>query len=297
MPQGPGATSSAARSAAKREARAALDLLERSRASSVKAALYDPPPGGGPRDVLRELHAFARFERAGVRATITQESCEAPGWDAALEGWMFDLTKANMQALYLAAPDWGWSDRKKRSELFTPDMRFFVARDTDTGERLGFVAWTCLLEEDYDTCYVFELHLEARVQRKGLGRHLMLMVELAARKIGMQWCVCVCERACGACLRVARACVGEGAGSPLQPLPPLPAHCTRRPAHHRVFLTVLKSNRSAYEFYMSRLKYNLSDLTPSRSGIEASHDILCKCVDAKGWTARSAVLETLEVPH
>lgn len=64
--------------------------------------------------------------------------------------------------------------------------------------------------------------------------------------------------------------------------------CTRR-----VFLTVFKANGPALAFYMSRLKYDIADISPSRSGGddgegdggEAPYEILAKCVDAAGWAA------------
>lgn len=58
---------------------------------------------------------------------------------------------------------------------------------------------------------------------------------------------------------------------------------TLRRSDRRVFLTVLKANTPAFTFYMSKMKYDLSDLSPSRHGQEASHEILAKCVDAPGW--------------
>ncbi len=60
------------------------------------------------------------------------------------------------------------------------------------------------------------------------------------------------------------------------PSPPLP---------DRLLLTVLKCNASALAFYTGKLKYSVSALSPSQHGEDAAHEILAKCVDAKGWAA------------
>jgi GNAT superfamily N-acetyltransferase len=174
---------------AKKAVRAALDAKEKERTAKVKAALT--AAGGAPRNVMADLAPFARFDRNGLAADITQASVEdAATWSPELEGAVFELTKANMREMYEAAPGWGWSDKKKRAELFAPDMRFLVARARDGppgGPPLGFVAFSFLLEGEYDAAYVFELQLAPEAKRRGLGRHLMACVELAARKAGLQW--------------------------------------------------------------------------------------------------------------
>jgi hypothetical protein len=56
---------------------------------------------------------------------------------------------------------------------------------------------------------------------------------------------------------------------------------------------VFKANGPALAFYMSRLKYDIADISPSRSGGEdgegdggeAPYEILAKCVDPAGWGA------------
>jgi hypothetical protein len=55
-----------------------------------------------------------------------------------------------------------------------------------------------------------------------------------------------------------------------------------------VFLTVLRSNVAALDFY-TRLKYVLDERTPSKHGMEASHEILSKCVDPSAAAAAAAV--------
>ncbi|KAJ6835879.1 N-alpha-acetyltransferase 40 [Iris pallida] len=53
----------------------------------------------------------------------------------------------------------------------------------DDGDRVvGFVHYRFIVEEDIPVIYVYELQLESCVQGKGLGKFLMQLIELIARK-------------------------------------------------------------------------------------------------------------------
>lgn len=55
------------------------------------------------------------------------------------------------------------------------------------GALLGFVSFRFVLEGDYDVLYIYELQLSPLAQRRGVGKHLMQLAELVARRAGMQW--------------------------------------------------------------------------------------------------------------
>jgi hypothetical protein len=57
------------------------------------------------------------------------------------------------------------------------------------GDLLGFVSFRFLAEGEYDVLYIYELQMGPQAQRRGLGKHLVQLCELIARKCGMQWCV------------------------------------------------------------------------------------------------------------
>ena len=173
--------------AAKKALRVALDGHEKERKLKQKAALSDAE--GKPKNVLADFAPFAKFDRNGLEVDILHTSMEDASWNEDIEKFIFDLTKSNMHDLYVAAPDWGWNDKKKKAELFSSEMRFLIAKQRSDGAPIGFVAFTFVLEEEYDALYVFELQLTNEAQRKGLGRHLMQIMELAARKNSFQWCV------------------------------------------------------------------------------------------------------------
>ena len=115
-----------------------------------------------------------------------------------------------------------------------------------------------------------------KAQRKGLGKHLMQICELVARKSGMQWFV-----------------VEEwGVGGPLVPTCSL-AHtprsfpfCLLTPSPKKLFifsccsvqLTVLKNNVQALDFYTRKMKY-VVDSEISASAEDAAHEILTKVVN------------------
>lgn len=156
-----------------------------------RAAMYTSP--GVPRDVLAGLSAPLRFEGGGLAAALAFAAPGSPNF-AALVAELLDLTRANMRALYEAAPGWGgWRDGKKRGELLDTDSRFIVARGEGPaggggGALLGFACFRFLLDGERDVLYLFELQLAEAAQRKGLGRHLMLLCEQVARAAGMQRC-------------------------------------------------------------------------------------------------------------
>jgi len=197
MPRGGGD-----RRAARASARGALAALAAERAARVRAAAW--APGGGARDVFTaDLRAFARFDRGGLVADL---AFEAPGAAAgagmgagagagagaapgaapwALGEEALALTRANMRALYDAAGgEWAWDDAAKRAELAHAEARLVAARDA-RGALLGFVAFRFVSEGPLEALYVYELQLAPEAQGKGLGKHLMQVCELAARKQGM----------------------------------------------------------------------------------------------------------------
>jgi len=148
-----------------------------------------------PKDVFSELFAFASFKRdGGLSATLSFNAPGTKGWNDTVLNELLTLTRDNMRALYdgagSAAPSWTWDDTAKRVELSDVDARYVIARRVGDGELLGFVHFRFVMEEEpvlIDALYVYELQLAAAVQRKGLGKHLMIICELIARKQGMHW--------------------------------------------------------------------------------------------------------------
>lgn len=106
--------------------------------------------------------------------------------------WAFQLVAENMQALYEAS-HWGWSENAKRKELAHKDAWYLVARtskegaeeDGGAGEPVGFVHFRFDMDGGMSVLYCYELQLEARVQRRGLGTHLMRLLDKIAAHFRM----------------------------------------------------------------------------------------------------------------
>lgn len=101
--------------------------------------------------------------------------------------------------------EWLTEEKVKRREMVAPEARYiFVQEDlnanryqatgveterasTDVihgrGPIVGFVHYRFTVEEEIPVLYVYELQLEPHVQRKGLGKFLMQLIELIAHKV------------------------------------------------------------------------------------------------------------------
>ena len=175
--------------AAERRAHARAAAADTARRTLLRrAAMFSSP--GVARDVFPSLRPFACGGGGGLRASLSFAAPGGAGWGAPLVAELLDLTRLNMRAVYEAAPGWGgWRDGKKRGELLDADSRFLVAREEGGGALLGFASFRFLAEGERDVLYLYELQLAEAAQRKGLGRHLMLLCEQAAADAGMQACV------------------------------------------------------------------------------------------------------------
>ncbi|TRZ07055.1 hypothetical protein HGM15179_020052 [Zosterops borbonicus] len=105
------------------------------------------------RDPLEAFPVFKKYDRNGLNVSI--ECCRVSSLDPPTLDWAFELTKANMQSLWVFFP---------RFEGFFP--RFGVI--------LG-----CL-------CRSYEVQLESRVRRRGLGKFLLQILQLVANSTQMK---------------------------------------------------------------------------------------------------------------
>lgn len=144
---------------------------------------------------LRHFPAFCTFNRNGLEARIQAQSVGQ--MSAQIAEWALDLCRTNMQQMYEGV--WGWSDKKKRRQLTHVSSRFLIAFDkpdspeggdgassSEEGQPLAYVNYRFELEDGEPVAYCYEVHLEERAQRRGLGKHMMQLLELVAVKYGMQ---------------------------------------------------------------------------------------------------------------
>ncbi|OXB52258.1 UNVERIFIED_CONTAM: hypothetical protein H355_004566, partial [Colinus virginianus] len=98
--------------------------------------------------------------------------------------WAFELTKTNMQTLYEQS-EWGWKDREKRDELTDERAWFLIAREP--GARpVAFSHFRFDVECGDEVLYCYEVQLESRVRRKGLGKFLLQILQLVANSTQMK---------------------------------------------------------------------------------------------------------------
>ncbi|KAI3518108.1 hypothetical protein L1887_06499 [Cichorium endivia] len=202
------------------------------------------------KDHLADFAHSRHYNKNGL--SLSLESGRGDKLSSNLKQQIQKLLKVNMEGPYGA--EWPTEEKIKRKEMTSPEALYIFVHNveniTDNSKEsmIGFVQYRFTIEEEIPVLYVYELQLESSYQGKGLGRFLMLLIELIARKNGM------------------------GA----------------------VVLTVQKKNTSAMKFYLNKLRYNISAISPSKvyqmSGIidqEKSYEILCKAFDHEA----KAVLE------
>ena len=116
----------------------------------------------------------------------------------------FRNLQANMEGPY--GSEWPTEEKVKRKEMVMPEARYIFVHEApnassdeiltmserketltvcleNRGSMVGFVQYRFTLEEEIPVLYVYELQLEPHVQAKGLGKFLMQLIELIARKV------------------------------------------------------------------------------------------------------------------
>ncbi|XP_069738431.1 N-alpha-acetyltransferase 40 isoform X1 [Phaenicophaeus curvirostris] len=153
------------------EERAAMDAV----CAKVEAAnkLEDP---------LEAFPVFKRYERNGLNVAI--ECKRGSGLEPATLDWAFELTKANMQSLYEQS-EWGWKEREKREELRDERAWYLIARDSALGP-VAFSHFRFDVECGDEVLYCYEVQLESRVRRRGLGKFLLQILQLVANSTQMK---------------------------------------------------------------------------------------------------------------
>ncbi|CAN1200896.1 Probable glycerol-3-phosphate acyltransferase 3 [Linum perenne] len=110
--------------------------------------------------------------------------------------WLLFL-QVNMEGPFGA--EWPQEEKVKRREMVSPEALYIFVQEEDLDDKavplVGFVHYRFTLEEEIPVVYVYEIQLESRVQGKGLGKFLMQLVELIARKNCMSAIVLTVQKA------------------------------------------------------------------------------------------------------
>ncbi|XP_032009081.1 N-alpha-acetyltransferase 40 isoform X1 [Hylobates moloch] len=133
-------------------------------------------------DPLEAFPVFKKYDRNGLNVSI--ECKRVSGLEPATVDWAFDLTKTNMQTMYEQS-EWGWKDREKREEM-TDDRAWYLIAWENSSIPVAFSHFRFDVECGDEVLYCYEVQLESKVRRKGLGKFLIQILQLMANSTQMK---------------------------------------------------------------------------------------------------------------
>lgn len=134
-------------------------------------------------DLMSTLIPFRNYTRNGL--SLQLKIIHAQKASADDFKFCFDLVKTNMEDLY--ENSWGWSDSSKKAEMKEDDSLFLIAYDQENP--VGFCSFRFEFDNEKQSpvLYLYEIQLDDKVKRKGLGKWMMQILELLAIKYGMDY--------------------------------------------------------------------------------------------------------------
>ncbi|KAG9327593.1 hypothetical protein KVV02_003838 [Mortierella alpina] len=105
-----------------------------------------------------------------------------------LRSFTMDLVESNMKALYMSSKD-GWCREDKEDEMQDITSRYLV---TFHGEKpvgmvhFQFVEEETMTDRDAEVAYCFEIQVVPEYQRRGIGAHLISLLEAIGRATQME---------------------------------------------------------------------------------------------------------------
>ncbi|KAG5196491.1 hypothetical protein MJG53_016869 [Ovis ammon polii x Ovis aries] len=133
-------------------------------------------------DPLEAFPVFKKYDRNGLNVSI--ECKRVSGLEPATVDWAFDLTKTNMRTMYEQS-EWGWKDREKREEM-TDDRAWYLIAWENRSVPVAFSHFRFDVECGDEVLYCYEVQLESKVRRKGLGKFLIQILQLMANSTQMK---------------------------------------------------------------------------------------------------------------
>ncbi|MCJ1312761.1 hypothetical protein MMC25_006437 [Agyrium rufum] len=97
----------------------------------------------------------------------------------------FDLIAQSSKEDYTASSV-RWSPSKKRKEMRLPDLRYVLVKKDHNLKPEAFLSFMLTYEDGHEVIYCYEIHLMSSLQRTGLGKHLMGVMEDAGRRVGVE---------------------------------------------------------------------------------------------------------------
>ncbi|KAL8954343.1 MAG: hypothetical protein Q9183_007182 [Haloplaca sp. 2 TL-2023] len=122
--------------------------------------------------VADEQHWNVKFESSSTISSIDFDTCLS--------------LIANSSSKAYATSSTGWSPAKKRKEMKLPDLHYLLLSPNTKSQIQGFLSFMMTYEDGHEVVYCYELHLVPSLHGKGLGRHLMSLMEGAGMKVGVE---------------------------------------------------------------------------------------------------------------
>ena len=162
---------------------------------TLRKAIYDD--NGKDRDLTEKMSHFKTFKKNGIDLELSFSTKLSPQ-DAK---YCFGQVKENMEELYDNS-GYGWDDDDKRRELSEDGARFLLIREwpeeegQELGNLIGFAHFRVTVTGDFmdemtgESCLcLWDIHIEEEFQRKGLGKHIVMMLEVMARSFHIDYVV------------------------------------------------------------------------------------------------------------
>ncbi|CAN4100608.1 unnamed protein product [Withania somnifera] len=173
----------------------------------IKAAVSQKDP----------LFSFPTFRHYNTKdLSVYMDSGCGDSLSSPVKQYVQNLLKVNMEASF--GTEWPVEEKVKRREMVSSEARYIFVYEIsnvdknimlklsrkgrcntddmdDKGHLVAFVHYRFTIEEEIPVLYVYELQLEHRVQGKGLGKFLMVLIELIAQKSKMSAVVLTVQKA------------------------------------------------------------------------------------------------------
>ncbi|KAK1940664.1 N-alpha-acetyltransferase 40 [Phytophthora citrophthora] len=138
-------------------------------------------------DVMVDFQAFSHYARNG--ANVTVRGAQSKTLTETTREEIVTLFENNMKCLYEAS-EWGYDAAAKRTELFEVEARYLLVHgksgEASPDSLVGFAHFRFVEDEGALVLYLYEVQLAPSAQRQGLGKFLMQLLLLVARKHGME---------------------------------------------------------------------------------------------------------------
>ncbi|EEB13037.1 conserved hypothetical protein [Pediculus humanus corporis] len=131
---------------------------------------------------LTDLPDFKNFQKDDIKIRIEYYSINSINEQMFSE--IFCLMKKNMEIMYNSC-SWGWQEEKKYKEMKESSAKYLVAFD-ENDHIVGFSHFRFDMDYGSEVLYCYELQLDTSIQRKGLGKFLLQILELIAFKNNMK---------------------------------------------------------------------------------------------------------------